>query len=237
MDLVSVVIPTYNRFKYVMNTIGSIKSQTYKNNEIIVVNDASSEEAYYTYDWPGVTIIHASINSKALFGYACAGFIRNRGIEAAKGKYIAFCDDDDVWLPYKLEKQLQAMQSTGCKMCSTDGWVGHGPYDHTREYPLHIAEHFYLPLLGQFRASGCTRLDNGIPDRFDFDLMRISNLIICSSLIIEKSILTAINNMICKRNGVEDYDTWLKALKYTDCAFIKDPCIYYDLGHGDGQNY
>ena len=51
MDKVSVVIPTYNRFKYLMHAIKSVKEQTYKNIEIVVVNDCSTQKEYYTFDY------------------------------------------------------------------------------------------------------------------------------------------------------------------------------------------
>ena len=88
MEKVSVIIPTYNRFKYLLNTIKSIKEQTYLNIEIIVVNDKSIEKEYYDYNWEGnkIKIIHLDKNSKDIFGYACAGFVRNKGIEISSGK-------------------------------------------------------------------------------------------------------------------------------------------------------
>ena len=51
MDCVSVIIPTFNRFKFLLNAVQSIKLQTYNNIEIIVVNDCSSEKEYYEYNW------------------------------------------------------------------------------------------------------------------------------------------------------------------------------------------
>ena len=59
-DKVSIIIATFNRFEYLMNTIKSAKKQTYKNTEIIVVNDCSNQKEYYEYDWSGngVIIIH-----------------------------------------------------------------------------------------------------------------------------------------------------------------------------------
>ena len=68
MDKVSVVIPTYNRFKYLLNTIQSVKEQTYKNIEIIVVNDCSTEQEYYNYDWEkNNIIINEAVVSKILY--------------------------------------------------------------------------------------------------------------------------------------------------------------------------
>lgn len=66
MDKVTVIIPTYNRFKYLMNTIQSVKDQTHTNIEIIVVNDCSTETEYYEYDWEknGIRIIQLPENSK-----------------------------------------------------------------------------------------------------------------------------------------------------------------------------
>ena len=104
MDKVSVIIPTYNRFKYLLNTIESVKKQTFTNLEIIVINDKSTQKEYYEYDWDAnnIIIIHLQENTKKMFGYACAGYVRNKGIERSTGNYIAFCDDDDIWFPKKI---------------------------------------------------------------------------------------------------------------------------------------
>ena len=96
MELVSIIIPTYNRFKYLQNVIKYLKQQTYNNIEIIVINDGSSEKEYYNYDWNNIKIIHLKENSKIKFGHGCPGHVRNQGINIANGKYIAFCDDDDI---------------------------------------------------------------------------------------------------------------------------------------------
>jgi cellulose synthase/poly-beta-1,6-N-acetylglucosamine synthase-like glycosyltransferase len=69
MEKVTAIIPTFNRFKYLMNTIKSMKEQTYDNMEIIVVNDCSTEKEYYEYNWEenGIIIIHLEENSKKKF--------------------------------------------------------------------------------------------------------------------------------------------------------------------------
>ena len=148
MDLVSVIIPTFNRFKYLLNTIKSVKKQTYSNIEIIVINDCSTEKDYYDYDWNGnnIKIIQLEKNSKKIFGYGCVGFVRNKGIEIASGKYIAFCDDDDIWFPNKIELQIKEISKTNCKMCSTDGLIGKGVFKDNNKYKKYNAEYYYKKL-------------------------------------------------------------------------------------------
>lgn len=238
MDKVSVVIPTYNRFNYLLNTIKSVKEQTYSNIEIIVVNDKSSDDQYYDYDWEknNIKIIHLEKNSKDIFGYGCAGFVRNKGIEEASGKYIAFCDDDDIWFSNKIELQINAMKETGSKMSSTDGLIGYGIYDPTQKYRKYNAEHFYSTLQNIYKNKGSNILDNGFPYIWTLEFLKIHNCIICSSVVVEKTILDKINNMNCLNRG-EDYDCWLRVLHYTSNVYIDDICFYYDNGHGDGQNY
>lgn len=239
MDKVSVVIPTYNRFKYLLNTIKSVKEQTYTNIEIIIVNDCSTEKEYYEYDWKeyNIQIVHLEINSKQKFGFACAAFVRNKGIEISSGKYIAFCDDDDSWFPKKIELQIKAMKETNCKMSSTDGLIGNGIYDSTKNYEKYNAEHFYNILQNIHINKGSNLLVNGFPDIWNLDFLKIHNCIICSSVLMEKEILDKIINMKYLKNGNEDYDCWLRALKHTNSVYVKDVCFYYDAGHGYGQNY
>jgi glycosyltransferase involved in cell wall biosynthesis len=230
-NLVSVIIPTYNRFTYLMNTISSIQNQTYKNIEIIVVNDCSTQKEYYEYEWKNIIIIHLPQNSKKLFGYACAGYVRNQGIQKATGKYIAFCDDDDIWFPNKLELQINAMKNTNCKMSSTDGFIGHGIYDKNKNYKKYLSEHYYNILKQIYKN------EELLPDIWTLKFLKIYNCVICSSVVIEKEILDKIENFKNIKNGREDYDCWLRALKYCNCVYVKEPCFYYDSGHGDGQNY
>jgi len=239
MDIVSVIIPTFNRFNLLLNTIKSIKEQTYSNIEIIVVNDFSSEKEYYEYEWHdnGINIIHLEKNTKDIFGFACAGYVRNKGIEHSTGKYIAFCDDDDIWFSSKIELQLNAMKNTGCKMSSTDGLIGNGRYDSNKVYSIYNSEHYYNTLKNIYKGKGSSFLDNGFPEIWTIDFMKIHNCIICSSVLIEKEILDKINNMKCIKNGEEDYDCWLRALEHTNSIYIQDVCFYYDNGHGYGQNY
>ena len=120
-DLISVIIPSYNRYEYLKNAINSVLNQTYKNFEIIVVNDGSTQKEYYENEFPkSVKLINLETNQKNLIGYVSEGYIRNFGIREAQGSYVAFLDDDDIWLPEKLELQLSGMKESNLKFSSTD---------------------------------------------------------------------------------------------------------------------
>lgn len=130
--LISVIIPSYNRYKYMLNAVNSVLAQTYKHLEVIVVNDSSTDEHYYIHEFsdPRVRIIHLATveSSRAVCGFPCAGYVRTVGMKAAAAgaDYFAFLDDDDCWLPHKLETQLAAMAETGARASCTEGLVGNG---------------------------------------------------------------------------------------------------------------
>ena len=240
IEKISIIIPTFNRFDLLLNTIQSIKSQTYKNIEIIVVNDCSTQKEYYDYNWKehGVIMIHLEANTKTIFGYACSAYVRNKGIEISTGTYVAFCDDDDIWFASKLELQMHAMKETGCKISSTDGLIGYGIYDNKKQYQKYNAEHYYNTLQRIFREKGSNLIENGFPRVWNLDFLKIHNCIITSSVLIKKDILNIINNMKCIDNiEHEDYDCWLRALEHTNCVYVSDICFYYDLAHGHGRQY
>ena len=236
-EKVSVIIPTYNRFRYVKRAIESVKQQTYKNLEIIVVNDCSTQIEYYEDNWEGVSIIHLPVNSRQLFGYPSAALARNKGSEVATGTYIAYLDDDDIWFPRKLELQLNLMKETGTKLSCSDGLIGRGIYDPNKLYEKYNAEHFYKEILAIFHRKGSSLVDNGFPQIWNSEFVNVHNCIICSSVVIEKKLLQQIGYMRCLPNGQEDYDCWRRAIPHTNCSYVKDVCFYYDMGHGDGQNY
>ena len=239
-DKVSIIIATYNRFDYLMNAIKGAKEQTYKNTEIIVVNDCSEQKEYYEYDWAGndIIIIHLEKNSKSVFGFACpGGYQRNFGINIATGKYIAFCDDDDSWFPDKLTLQVKAMKETNCKMSSTDGCVGRGPYNQSRKYRKYNAEVFWRRLQLKFEKKNKIELiQNGFPRIWNRKFMKIHNCMICSSVIIEKDIIDKTGRFSIK-NYADDYEYWLRILKHTDSVYVSNVCVYYDIGHAGGRKY
>ena len=114
--MVSVIIPTYNRADKIEKSITSVINQTYKDIEIIVVDDGSTDSTEKVVKKINDTRINYV---KQKNSGACIA--RNYGIELSKGEYIAFHDSDDVWHINKLEKQLKIIETTGadlvcCKM-------------------------------------------------------------------------------------------------------------------------
>uniref|UniRef100_A0A6M3L529 Putative glycosyltransferase n=1 Tax=viral metagenome TaxID=1070528 RepID=A0A6M3L529_9ZZZZ len=106
--MVSVVIPTYNRAHLIGRTIRSVLSQTYRDFEIIIVDDGSTdntEDVVMAFGDQRIRYIRLNENSRT------ASVPRNKGIEAATGDYIAFLDSDDEWKPGKLEKQIVKFKS------------------------------------------------------------------------------------------------------------------------------
>jgi glycosyltransferase involved in cell wall biosynthesis len=120
---VSVVIPTYNRSQQVNAALESVLAQTYADIEIIVVDDGSTDA---TREIIQQLISQQADASKSIryFFQANQGpsVARNKGIELARGQWIAFLDSDDLWLPEKLELQVQALQQFKgeCGACFTD---------------------------------------------------------------------------------------------------------------------
>lgn len=110
-ELVSIIMPTYNCGKFITETIKSIQAQTYRNWEIQIVDDCSTDNtseivAKLMEDDPRIKYFVLETNS----GAAVA---RTKSMELAQGKYMAFCDSDDLWMPDKLEKQLAFMKEKG----------------------------------------------------------------------------------------------------------------------------
>ena len=231
--LISVVIPTYNRYKYLLRAIESVNQQSYINNggkiEIIVVNDKSTDKEYYSMkEDKNLKIIHLEKNTKELFGYACAGYVRNIGIQSSSGKYIAFLDDDDWWVPEKIEKQVEILeQNENIEFCCTDGFLWkNGDVD-----CIYNKEGHWEYLKNKMK------LDTSFPTIWTKQFLLIHNTVITSSVLVSKNILNKINNMKNIRNGEEDYDCWLRVFDYTDIYYLDEPLFYYDCHHGDGQLY
>jgi glycosyltransferase involved in cell wall biosynthesis len=102
--LVSVIIPTYNCGKFIEQSIDSVLKQTYKNKEIIVVDDGSTDDTPLKMSKYGDNIFYIRQNNQG------PSKARNIGMDYSKGEYLAFLDADDVWYPRKLEMQIECFR-------------------------------------------------------------------------------------------------------------------------------
>ncbi len=111
--VVSVIITSYNRPELIHDAVRSVIDQTFKDYEIIIVDDASNEQTQQSIEsickeFDSIKYVHHTENK----GLAAA---RNTGLSIAKGEFAAFLDDDDIWMPTKLEKQVKTIAD-----CSKD---------------------------------------------------------------------------------------------------------------------
>lgn len=205
--LVSVVIPTYNRQQQLKKTIDSVLNQTYKNLELIVVDNCS--------DYNFIEFIRAFNDDRIkAFQNTNNGIIavnRNFGIKKAKGEFIAFCDDDDWWYENKLEVCLQLLRN--------EDVVYHG-FDIYSEKPT--------------REKLPGRPLNKLNVFLDLYINR--NAIPNSSIIIRKNLLDIVGGISEDRNlvSVEDYDCWLRiAQQSNNFVHINENLGSYYLGDGN----
>ncbi len=179
---VSIITPVYNAGAWLEKTIRSVLGQTWKNFELILIDDGSSDES--------VTIICQFmaadkriilLQQKKNKGVAAA---RNKGLLQAKGEYICFLDSDDLWLPHKLEHQIGYIRANGCRLlCS--------PYTKINQ------------------DGGIKGGTIAVPPIITYNDLLSSNYIPCLTAIGESSILKRFK---FKKVGHEDYLYWLEIL-------------------------
>lgn len=201
MKTVSVVIPTWNRSALLERAIRSVLNQTHSDLEVLVCDDGSTDDTAQ---------VVRSIGDNRVFWLpgersGRPAVPRNRGIVASKGEWIAFLDDDDVWLPEKLEKQLAVTHHLDC---------------------LAVCSNAFRMVPGQ-GASGF--LHNIAQERFTFEHLMKQNSVICSSVLINRSLLFDIDGFPSSRNltAIEDYALWLRVASKTDFAYCAEPLLVY----------
>lgn len=129
--LISIITPSYNSEKYIRDTIESVQAQTYKNWEMIIVDDCSKDGS--------VKLIKNLIKNESRISLITltenigAAMARNRALEVSAGRYVAFLDSDDMWVPNKLDVQINYMIENDCaftysayKVCDDSGGNIHG---------------------------------------------------------------------------------------------------------------
>jgi len=207
--LVSVVIPTFNRAIFLDRSIKSVLQQTYQNFELIIINDGSTdetEEKVKEYQKLDKRIIY--IKNKKNQGPSAA---RNIGIKSARGEFIAFLDDDDEWLPTKIEKQVHILESLPPQhaLCFTAFWIVRG------------GEKTYSP---DKELKAICYDNKKIRERL---LALLSFIPQPSSILVRKECLFNVGLFDEKMSAFEDYDLFFKLSRRYFFKFIDSPLWYY----------
>lgn len=240
--LVSIVIPTYENFEGLLGALESIYSQTYENYEIIVINDGSSDKRYKEYKFDkDIKLVSLAKNSVEEKGYF-SDSIRNEGIKIANGKYIAFLDDDDYWLQDKLERQINILETSEHRMACSEAYGSKGVYQKNEPGQLYIRELNYKELSKIYKksklkwdiSSNKYYFKFHIPNIMNLKFITIHNCIITSSVVVEKSLIDKIGGFrdIPDKKIYSDWDCWIGLLAHTDCLYIEEPLLHYNLSPG-----
>lgn len=205
--LVSVVMPAYNAERYVEEAISSVVGQSYRNLELIVIDDASTDgtraiiERFMGEDHR-IALIQNEVNS----GVAVS---RNKGIEAASGEWIALIDSDDSWENEKIQKQLRSL-------LKHNGDISYCSY--------------YMDTFDD-NESLISRKVFQIEPRVTFESMLAVNSFSCSTVMIRASILKS--NPFSLNYYHEDYALWMRLLQAgSDAVGLVEPLASYRLHAG-----
>lgn len=201
--LVSVIMPTYNCADYIVMSIDSVIAQTVEDWELVIIDDCSTDATY--------KLIKPYLEKYSNIHYHCLSqncgpaIARTEGIKRAVGKYIAFLDSDDIWLPEKLERQIAFMEKNKATFSCT-------AYAQMDEYGNDLHKIMIPPEKTDYKK--CILLSNPI-----------GNL----TVMYDQEILGKFEvPSIKKRN---DFALWLQILKKTDaCYGMKDVLAMYRLG-------
>lgn len=202
---VSVIIPVYNAEKHIGKTLESVFAQTYRDIEIVLVDDRSTDCSE--------KIIkrcmeeHSNIIYHMLDQNMGAGAARNKALELARGQYVAFLDADDLWHPQKIEKQIKLLKDkdgafsyTAIQMVDGDGKV--------------------------------VKTKRKVREQVDYKFLLRNTMIATSTVVIDRTKLGDFRMSL--RRGGQDYATWLMLLKDGTVAYGIDEVLEdYRVGNRD----
>ncbi len=200
---VSVIIPTRNRVEVLPRALESILAQTRKADEIIVVDDGSTDDTLRDVSCRYGRQVRILTSPGS--GVSAA---RNHGVRCAKGAWLAFLDSDDAWLPQKLERQWHSLGPSGVIGYTDEIWIRRGK----RVNPMkkHAKK-------GGFIFKHCLPLCVISP----------------SSVIIHRHVFETVGLFDETLPVCEDYDLWLRICARFPVTFLEEPLIVKFAGHSD----
>lgn len=202
--LVSAIIPAYNAAAFLAEAVASVRAQTHRATEIIVVNDGSTDNTREVVQGLGDGIVYVEQPNS---GPAAA---RNTGIRRARGEFIAFLDADDLWEPAKLEKQLTAFAA----------------------HPG--AALVYTRMVNFSRESGCEQhpFPAEVPSGRIFERLLVENLILLSGAMIRADVLREVGGFDEGLITAEDTNLWLKIARSHEIRGLEEVLVLRRK-HGD----
>jgi glycosyltransferase involved in cell wall biosynthesis len=204
--LISAILPTHNGASrgYLTEAIDSVLAQTYTHRELLIVNDGSTDETANQlgrYIGRDIRILH-QLNQ----GLAAA---RNTGIRHARGEYICFLDDDDRWLPEKLERQMEFFVNCTAR---TDGRV----------------KMIYTPIrLINERGQTVGRQAHMASGDIYQELFTVNLIDSPSSVMIKRDVLNAVGSFDPTLRSIEDLDLWLRIAQDFEIHSMTEPLVEY----------
>ena len=237
MSDVTVVIPTYNRARFIEEAVESVLAQSYPPLEVIIVDDGSTDDT---------ASVCARFQSPVRYirrqneGAATA---RNVGILAAKGNWIAFCDSDDIWKSQKLERQMAALADTGAGWSFTDfGLIDpDGKRIHAdksgstkafgvlAESGVAPAEHFARWLRLREVGSGSDTLTVYHGDAFG--MLFLGNVALTSTSVFSREVIDRAGLFDPAYWRAEDTEFFHRISVHSDVAIIMESLVDYRVGH------
>jgi len=213
MTKISIIIPTYNYAQYICEAIESVLNQTYKDFEIIVVDDGSTDNTK--------EVIKPYLNKIKYIYQQNSGpsSARNRGIKEAKGEYIAFLDADDIWLAQKLELQIKFMEK--------EKEVGLIFSDMILFNEKGIIKNSFLKEKLFFNKLSIKPLSSTEKVIYDnvFNALLQENFIPTNTVIVKKECFNKVGFFDETLFSVEDRDMWLRIGLFYDIGFINFPLV------------
>lgn len=204
--LVSIIITTYNRELLLPATIDSILSQTYLNFELIIIDDGSTDRTSYHIR---KYLIDNRVKYYLIDNSGGPSRPRNIGIEISRGQYIAFCDDDDIWVKNKLSIQINHLMKHNLDFVSSNMYI----------FKDHISN--IIRVTNNKKVSSLTSFI-------------LKNQINTSTVVLKNTQLIHFNEDVEFLSCGEDYLLWLQLYsnKYK-FGFIVDPLVYYRVSESN----
>lgn len=204
MIKISVIIPTFNREDFIENAIKSVLRQTYKVDEIIVIDNLSTDNTLVLIKdkYPQITVLK---ENKPGVSYA-----RNKGILKAKNNWIALLDSDDEWLPNKIELQVEKIRSENSPLLihTDEVWIKNGKLINKKKKHAKLEGYIFKESLQMCAISPSSVLIN--------------------KLLFEKYGMFDFRLIVC-----EDYELWLRFTSKTSVHLVKEKCVIKYGGHKD----